>query len=47
MTTGKTKKILSSLKLDYVALALLVAAHYTRLQWNDYIGDPDGFFLPK
>lgn len=47
MTTGKTKKILSSLKLDYVALALLVAAHYTRLQWNDYIGDPDGFFHAK
>ena len=47
MTAGKTKKILNSLKLDYVALSLLIAAHYTRLQWNDYIGDPDGFFHAK
>ena len=41
------KKNFLKWKLDYLSLALLMTGHYTRLQWNDYIGDPDGFYHAK
>lgn len=47
MLENKLKKIITAWKLDYVLLGLILTAHYTRLQWNDYIGDPDGFFHAK
>ena len=34
-------------RLDYVLLCALTGAHFTRLQWNNYIGDPDGFYHAK
>ncbi len=44
---SKFCKIFIKWKLDFVLLGLIISAHYTRLQWNDYIGDPDGFYHAK
>lgn len=43
----KFKKIFLQWRLDFVLLGLIMSLHYTRLQWNDYIGDPDGFYHAK
>ncbi len=34
-------------KLDYVLLFLIMAGYYGHIQWNNYIGDPDGFYHAK
>lgn len=47
MDLNKLKKFLVKWRLDYIFLGLIMTAHYTRIQWNDYIGDPDGFFHAK
>ena len=33
-----------ALKLDYWLIFLVLGAYYAILQWNNYIGDPDGFY---
>jgi len=35
------------LKLDYCLLILIMGIFYTQTQWNNYIGDPDGFYHAK
>ena len=47
MTLAKFKKIYYRWHLDYVSLFLLIVIYYTWLQWNNYIGDPDGFYHAK
>ena len=44
---GKKYKKMLKLKLDYVLLAILLSLYYGRLQWNNFIGDPDGFYHAK
>ncbi|MFA6467141.1 MAG: hypothetical protein WCV71_04755 [Patescibacteria group bacterium] len=41
--SNKAKK----LKLDYLLLALVMGIFYGWGQWNNYIGDPDGFYHAK
>ncbi len=44
------KKIITFLKkyyLDYIFLFILSFIYYTFLQYNNYIGDPDGFYHTK
>jgi len=31
-------------KLDYLILFIISALHYGRLQWNDFVSDPDAFY---
>ncbi|MBT6691710.1 hypothetical protein HOB10_05275 [Candidatus Parcubacteria bacterium] len=38
---------ITALKLDYVLLFVLMSLYYGRLQWNNFIGDPDGFYHAK
>ena len=44
---GKKYKKFLKFKLDYVLLATLLTLYYGRLQWNNFIGDPDGFYHAK
>ncbi len=41
------KKFFFQFKLDYFFIFLILAIYYTFLQWNNYIGDPDGFYHTK
>lgn len=34
-------------KLDYLALFLVLVSYYGKLQWGNYIGDPDGYYHAK
>ncbi|PLX24712.1 hypothetical protein C0580_04335 [Candidatus Parcubacteria bacterium] len=33
--------------LDYLLLFLITGAYFTRIQWNLFVGDPDGFYHTK
>lgn len=43
----KFKKFFFQFKLDYFFIFLSLAIYYAFLQWNNYIGDPDGFYHTK
>ena len=47
MITAKFFEKIQKYKLDYLALFVLVGAYFTKIQWNNYIGDPDGFYHTK
>lgn len=47
MTKYTFSKKMKKYKLDYLALFVLVGTYFTKLQWNNYIGDPDGFYHAK
>ncbi len=47
MSKNKWLNKIQKYKLDYVALFVLVGGYFTKLQWNNYIGDPDGFYHTK
>lgn len=41
------KKSFFRFKIDYFLLFLFLAIYYSFIQWNNYIGDPDGFYHAK
>lgn len=43
----KAKKIIKQYKLDYLLLALIMTFYYGKIQWNNLMGDPDGFYHAK
>ncbi|MDQ5938587.1 MAG: hypothetical protein QG642_277 [Patescibacteria group bacterium] len=43
----KFKKFFFQFKLDYFFIFLSLAIYYTFLQWNNYIGDSDGYYHAK
>lgn len=50
MPHKNTPNIFTSLnkyKLDYILLFITMSIYYGWLQWNKYIGDPDGFYHAK
>ena len=41
------KKLTEKYKIDYWFLALVMSFYYGQIQWNNFIGDPDGFYHAK
>lgn len=41
------KKSYFRFKIDYLLLFLILATYYSFIQWNHYLGDPDGFYHAK
>jgi hypothetical protein len=44
---SKIKKLFKKYKLDYLSLTIIMTSYYGYIQWNAFIGDPDGFYHAK
>ncbi|MBU1202583.1 hypothetical protein KKH39_00855 [Patescibacteria group bacterium] len=40
-------KKITAWKIDYLFLFILMSVYYSWIQWNNFIGDPDGFYHAK
>lgn len=45
--TSQLYRKIKQLKLDCLVIFVMMLAYYGRLQWNYFIGDPDGFYHAK
>jgi len=43
----KIKKLINKYKIDYIILFIIMSIYYGHIQWNNFIGDPDGFYHAK
>lgn len=43
----KIRKKLLGWKMDYILLFVVMSTYYSWIQWNNFIGDPDGFYHAK
>ncbi|MFA6307514.1 MAG: hypothetical protein WC664_01640 [Patescibacteria group bacterium] len=44
---SKIKNLIKKFKLDYIILAIIMSIYYGYIQWNNFVGDPDGFYHAK